>query len=484
VPDGPPCPSVPPPAYDLTVDSDTSDAAAATFWTNPSVTAFAGDKDPIEAVTTKARNIVFAAIQSGWNGPPFDPIALARALGMQVMARDDLSDARVVSLEDGRLRIEFNPTRPRGRLRFSIAHEVAHTFFSDVAADVRHRTGTGAVAGSAVGDEWQLELLCNVAAGELLVPSLALPTGELDSAALDINRLMAIRSRFDVSTEAILRRTAQATTHAVTMFAAAAVGDEEDGSTFRIDYTVPSIAWGAEIRRGSTIHSEVLAECTAVGFTAVGVESWSEQCEDVAVSAVGLPPYPGDRLPRVAGLLVRDLQGATSETISYITGDATQPRGSGTRIIAHVVNDQARAWGGHGFAVQLRRAQPQAAEAFHYWTIARPENLRLGHIHVVELSDGLSVASMVAQEGYGDSADPRLRYDALTDCLDELRLAALRLGASVHMPRIGLGQGGGTWALIAEEIEGALCRHGVSVTVYTLPGEHEDLVLEGARPAS
>ena len=168
--------------------------------------------------------------------------------------------------DDRRLRIEFNPTRPRGRLRYSIAHEIAHTFFGDVGDEVRHRTGSGAVDDGEGGDDWQLELLCNIATGELLVPSLALQSEALDDAALDINRLMVLRSKFDVSTEAILRRAAQATTHPVTMSAAAHVGQDDHNPLFRIDYTVGSASWDAAVRRGSRVHSKVLAECTAVGF--------------------------------------------------------------------------------------------------------------------------------------------------------------------------------------------------------------------------
>ena len=453
-----------------------TDESVLDFWTNPSVTAFAGDDDPIEAVTKRARELVFDAVQDGWVGPPFDPIALARRLGLEVIARDDLSDARVVGIGDGGLRIEFNPTRPRGRLRYSIAHEIAHTFFSDVGMVIRHRTGAGAVD-LGVGDDWQLELLCNIAAGELLVPSLALPTGELDNAALDINRLMALRSKFQVSTEAILRRTAQATTQPVTMFAVARIHSEDGTPNFRIDYTVGSRGWEAALRRGMRVRSEVLAECSAVGFTATGVESWEDSTVDITVEAVGIPPYPSDRFPRVAGLLVRDMAPTSAETITYVTGDATLPRGVGPRIVVHVVNDSARAWGGRGFAVQLGRAQPQASQAFRAWTIASADNLRLGNVHVVDLAEGVSVASMVAQEGYGDSPQPRLNYQALAACLNQVRAAATRRQATVHMPRLGLGQGGGTWSLIEEEIERALCRHGVRVTVYTRPGEHEDLIL-------
>lgn len=51
------------------------------------------------------------------------------------------------------------------------------------------------------------------------------------------------------------------------------------------------------------------------------------------------------------------------------------------------------------------------------------------------------------------------------------------------MPRIGVGQGGGTWALIEDEIDRALTAHGVEVTVYTRPDEHHDLILSRGRRA-
>ena len=35
----------------------------------------------------------------------------------------------------------YNPSRPRGRLRFSIAHEIGHTLFADVAPRFEEREG-------------------------------------------------------------------------------------------------------------------------------------------------------------------------------------------------------------------------------------------------------------------------------------------------------------------------------------------------------
>jgi hypothetical protein len=331
------------------------------FWTNQSVRDFAVHaSDVIEAVADRAREIVFDAVQAGWAGPPFDPLVLARRLGLEVVARESVTDAQVVRQEDGRLRLEYNPSRPRGRLRFSIAHEIAHTFLEDVGDQVRHRTASGAIATSA-NDDWQLELLCNVAAGELLVPALVLPDEELDDAAVDLNVLMELRSKFDVSTEAMLRRVAQATSHDVSVFAAARKSESPAGE-FRIDYTAPSRMWAGPIERGMVVHSRILASCSAVGYIASGTEQWNGDTE-ISVQAVGIPPYPGQRHPRVAGLLVRGGQVHTRTAITYLTGDAALPQHDGRHIIAHVVNDRARAWGGHGFAVQLGRTHPKAAQA-------------------------------------------------------------------------------------------------------------------------
>ena len=132
-------------------------------WTNSSVLRFANGRNPIDAIEHTARNQVLVAMDAGWQGPPFSPIALAGIKGIPVEANADVRDARTVAIE-GTLRIQFNPTQPRERVRFSIAHEVAHTLFADAADKDRHRGGDGS------RDNWQLEMLCNIAAAEFVMP--------------------------------------------------------------------------------------------------------------------------------------------------------------------------------------------------------------------------------------------------------------------------------------------------------------------------
>ena len=135
-------------------------------WTHPSIHALAGQRDPVAVITERARNVVERATQDGWSGPPFDPFQLAERLGITVTPREDLLDARILAEAAGRFHIEYNPLRPKARVRYSLAHEIAHTLFPDCAKETRHRLKASTLR----GDDWQLELLCNLGAAEILMP--------------------------------------------------------------------------------------------------------------------------------------------------------------------------------------------------------------------------------------------------------------------------------------------------------------------------
>jgi O-acetyl-ADP-ribose deacetylase (regulator of RNase III) len=439
---------------------------AVRFWTNSSVLAFAGDKDPEQAVVERAQEMALQAMSEGWPGPPYDPFELADRLGVQVVARDDLYDARTVAGRGDRLVLEYNPSRPRGRVRYSVAHEVAHMLFPDAHERVRYRSDPEGVH----GDGWQLEMLCNIAAGELLMPAGTFP--ELTSEALDIENLMSLRGKYDVSTEALLLRVARLSGQPATMFAASRVDPDAVGGPLRLDYWRGTRAWTAKLRKGSRIRKgSAVYDCTAVGYTARGDEEWSDEGE-MHVEAVGIPAYPGQRLPRVVGLLRPrgQVTVASHRRMQYVTGNATQPRGTGLRLIAHVVNDRTANWGG-GFARALRDVHPAAQDGFRRWARASKSNLRLGNVHFAHVEDDLVVASMVAQRGYGAARTTRLRYDALNTALTTVAAYAAERQAAVHMPRIGAGMAGGDWQVIAELVAAALVAHDVEAIVYSLPGE-------------
>lgn len=433
-------------------------------WTNPSVRALAGPADPIAVITDRARSVILDAIEQGLAGPPFDPIDLAAHLKIPVVPREDIRDARTVPGAGDRVVIEFNPNRPRARVRYSIAHELAHTLFPDCVERIRNR----AVRAEIHRHDAELETLCNVAAAELLMPIGSFPELQLES--LSIDHLMELRGKYDVSTEALLLRVVKLTRELCLMFAASRVNDDTLAGRYRISYAVSSRGWRTGLATGTLLRQGSVAEqCTAIGYTAKGRDEAPGGIGPVHVECVGIPPYPGQTYPRVIGIITPP-HSRRSDTLSitYLKGDATEPRGSGLRFIVHIVNDRGLSWGA-GFGLFLRKKWPGVQGEFRRWAFERRRDFKLGAVHVSTANDTIKVCHMVAQRGYGASPNPRLRYGALRTCLGLVAEEAVRANASVHMPRIGTGEARGSWEIISEMIDEALCQRGVRVTVYDLP---------------
>lgn len=415
----------------------------------------------MDAIIGKARDLALEAVDLGWAGPPFDPFELAKLLGISVIPRADVKDALSFVSEGGTTRIEFNPHKPASRIRFSIAHEIAHTLFPDFAERPRSRSAPDELH----RDDWQLELLCNLAAAELLMPAALLDS--TDNPPASMRHLLQERARFEVSMEALLLRLARLTKTDLAVFAAHRV--RADDPSYRIDYCVPSSSWTGPTVAPTVPRSSAISSCTAVGFTAEATERWGGDL-DVTVSCIGLPPYPGHTFPRVAGFMRRPSEAAGNSFFKVIVGNALEPLSSpGERLVLQIVNDKAGRWGA-GFARSAARKWPAAEASFAEWAM-EPDHLRLGATHSVEVEPNLSLVSMVAQRGYGPSRSPRIRYRELATCLRQVAARAKARGASVHMPRIGAGLAGGNWWVIQELVEDLLCGLGLDVTVYELPGQ-------------
>ena len=157
--------------------------------------------------------------------------------------------------------------------------------------------------------------------------------------------------------------------------------------------------------------------------------------------------------------------------IAFVRGDATQPEGTGTRVIAHVCNDVG-AWGaGFVLAVSKRWKAPE----LHYRENSK--RLQLGAIQLFLVEPGIEVANMIAQRAC------TLDYLALYECLTILaRVHQNREDVSFHMPRIGCGIAGGDWRRVEAIVYETLSKAGFPVTVYDLPPTR--LVSPSAQPAS
>lgn len=150
--------------------------------------------------------------------------------------------------------------------------------------------------------------------------------------------------------------------------------------------------------------------------------------------------------------------------IHYVTGDATQPIGTGNKIIAHVCNDIG-AWGA-GFVLAISKRWPQLGEA--YVRQKQIHGLTLGDVRLVKVEDAMWVANMIAQSGIrAHNSVPPIRYEALKQGLAGVAAHAKEFHATVHMPRIGCGLAGGRWETIEAMIRDELA--GIEVFVYDLP---------------
>lgn len=441
-------------------------------WTNRSVLDFAHGADPLERAHAVASQLTVLAREHGVAGPPVDVFGLATALRIQLRPMDDLLDARISKLDSEDLVIEYNPSRPRGRLRFSIAHEIAHSRFHDVAERTRHRTAAGSIS-DIDDDDWELELVCDVIAADLLIPEHAIEG--LLTVDPDIDFIMETRKKWDVSTEALLRRLVDTTPRSLTMLATSRPSHRLPG-TLRVDYAINSASAHASgplalISHGDVLHeADPLLRCTAVGQTVrgqlnIGGEMLFAQC-------VGVPAYPGSKWPRVLALVEAEDQRLAMPNLEFVVSDLVDIPPSQTPVIfAHVVSDSVRTWSHVGAAGTLAKQFPDFAQAFRAWTIASPDNLALGNVHYVERpieGRDVGVASLIVQEGFGGGA-PRLRYDALEKALLALSNLAGSRGAEIHVPRLGAGQAGGRWDEVQRQLVSFLAARGTKVVVHTKP---------------
>jgi O-acetyl-ADP-ribose deacetylase (regulator of RNase III) len=218
---------------------------------------------------------------------------------------------------------------------------------------------------------------------------------------------------------------------------------------------------GEIVPKGSAVHS-----CTAIGYTDRKSEDWFSH-KGVRVECVGIPSYLGTTAPRVAGL-IRFGKDFRHDPLKFVHGNVLDPKGPSKKIICQLVNDQARFWGG-GVAKSTSRKFPEAQKDFSNWITTIPRSKRLGMVHFAEVTGQITVASLVGQEGFGESTSPRIRYAALEQCFERVLQIAAKTSASIHMPRLGAGQSGGQWETVEEIIRSTFVPASITVTIYDLP---------------
>lgn len=156
-------------------------------------------KDPEEIIRSFVQKTLAEARKFLWEGPPFNPEVLASILGISCEKTDKLTyseDAELLPAENGRMVIRYNPDRPKARRNFSIAHEIAHTFFPGYQdqRSARHQVGK-------FDPENEVEFLCDLAASQVVMPT---PEFDLDvqNMGVSLKSLQELSKLYEVSLEA------------------------------------------------------------------------------------------------------------------------------------------------------------------------------------------------------------------------------------------------------------------------------------------
>jgi len=154
--------------------------------------------------------------------------------------------------------------------------------------------------------------------------------------------------------------------------------------------------------------------------------------------------------------------------LQYVIGDATEPIGTGDKLIIHLVNDKGL-WN-KGFVLALSKRWEEPRKEYIKWFYFKHQPFKLGEIQEVKINDNLSVVNMVGQHGiYPDKSGVQpVRYEAIAECLEKVAKLAIGKNASVCCPRFGSGLSGGIWGKIEELIIEKLVNKGIDVTVYDL----------------
>lgn len=134
------------------------------------------------------------------SGPPFSPFECAAALGISVEETDDLTLDGLLKVDsDGHFVVHLKRNANKCRKNFTLAHEIAHTFFYDLLTHPMSYRGS-------LDFDPEEERLCDMAAAELLMPSHILKSDIANEPTITPETLFYLRKRYQVSLQALAIR--------------------------------------------------------------------------------------------------------------------------------------------------------------------------------------------------------------------------------------------------------------------------------------
>jgi Ca-activated chloride channel family protein len=156
--------------------------------------------------------------------------------------------------------------------------------------------------------------------------------------------------------------------------------------------------------------------------------------------------------------------------LRYEQGDATQPVGAGIKILVNLgVNDGT--WEPRGFARSLAHRWPELVSHYESWSrglVPGAPPFRPGALLLQPVDPQVWVGMIVAKSVHpmGGRFVIRVNYDAIETGLETLATEAIRIGASVHLPKIGCDGADGRWARIEAMLHRHLTGPGIPVVVF------------------
>ncbi len=165
---------------------------------------------------------------TGVRGPAFNPFEYAEKLGISVEEKDNMVlDGLLTCDARGHFEVSLKKDVHAFRKNFTLAHEIAHTFFYGLLASPNSFRGN-------LGSDPEEERLCDIAAAELLMPFSTFKADLFKDDSVTPHTLFSLMNLYKVSLEAVSIRTVTVSDNLACAFW------ELDGPAVRLRSVVPS----------------------------------------------------------------------------------------------------------------------------------------------------------------------------------------------------------------------------------------------------
>lgn len=176
------------------------------------------------------------------------------------------------------------------------------------------------------------------------------------------------------------------------------------------------------------------------------------------------------------------------QNLIFVNGSVSKPKSLGPQIVGHICNDVGM-WCGRN-AIEIARGWPEAEREYNRWFRGRFRNdFGLGSVQFVNVNKThvnrlVRVANMIGQRGTRHRGGVRpIRYNTLANCLTYVAQKAKRMGATIHLPQIGMNGSKEHWPTVLGIVKDSIGKFRVPVYIYmTPPDTNEQMFAQVLHP--